>query len=149
MLKFLAKLLLLSTLTQAGNINTIEDGVAVIRTSAYCQSFAIKNAPKPHPLLSGETRRWYNDRLGEILEILNSGEYKKLCEREKAIAASNLRNCFKYTAREAMKCTSCADYLNANEKSLSFEFLEEKYDKNYTKLIELINQEKALIGYQK
>ncbi len=136
MLKFLAILLSLSTLTQAGNINTIEDGIEVVRKPDYCQSFSIENVPEPHSMLSGETRKWYNDRLSEIPEILNSGEYKNLCEREKAIAASNLRNCFKHTARDAMKCASCADYLNAHEKPLSFEFLEEKYDRNYTKLIE-------------
>ena len=135
-LNFLAILLSLSTLTQAGNINTIEDGIEVVRKSDYCQSFSIENVPEPHSMLSGETRKWYNNRLSEIPEILKSEEYKSLSEKEKAIAASNLRNCFKHTARDAMKCASCANYLNANEKPLSFEFLERKYDRNYTKIIE-------------
>lgn len=136
MLKFLAILLSLSTLTQAGNISTIEDGIEVVRKPDYGQSFSIENVPEPHSMLGGETRKWYNDRLSEIPEILNSGEYKNLGEREKAIAASNLRNCFKHIARDAMKCVSCADYLKAHEKLSSFEYLEEKYDRNYTKIID-------------
>lgn len=124
-------------LTVAGtNVNTVQGREAVVQQPDYCQSFSIKDVPISRSMLSGETRKWYNDRLSEIPEILNSGEYKDLCEREKAIAASNLRNCFKHTARDAMKCASCADYLNANEKPLSFKFLENKYDKNYTKIIE-------------
>lgn len=124
-------------LTVAGtNVNTVQDGGAVIQQPDYCQPFSLENVPEPHSMLSGETRKWYNDRLSEIPGILNLGEYKSLGEREKAITASNLRNCFKQTAREAMKCTSCADYLNVYEKPLSFEFFEEKYDGNYTKIIE-------------
>ena len=124
-------------LTVAGtNVNTVQDREAVIQKPDYCQSFSINDVPDPHSMLSGETRKWYNDRLSEIPEILDSDIYNDLSEKEKAITASNLRNCFKYTAREAMKCASCADYLNANEKPLSFESLENKYDKNYTRIIE-------------
>ena len=129
-------ILLLAMVMPVGNYNTHVAEAVTDQGAAYCQSFSIKNAPKPHSMLNGETRKWYNDRLSEIPKILNSGEYKNLCEREKAIAASNLRNCFKHTARDAMKCASCADYLNAHEKPLSFEFLEEKYGRNYTKIIE-------------
>lgn len=127
---------LLTLTVAATNANTVQNGVAVVQQPNYCQRFSIENIPEPHSMLIGETRKWYNNRLSEIPEILKSEEYKSLSEKEKAITASNLRNCFKYTAREAMKCASCADYLNANEKPLSFEFLEEKYDRNYTKLIE-------------
>lgn len=127
---------LLTLTVAATNANTVQEGIAVIQKPDYCQSFSIKDVPDPRSMPSGETRKWYNDRLSEIPEILKSEEYKSLSEKEKAITASNLRNCFKYTAREAMKCASCADYLNANEKPLSFEFLEEKYDRNYTKIIE-------------
>ncbi len=131
-----ALILLLAMVMPVGNYNTHNAEVATAQSAAYCQSFSIENVPKPHSMLGGETRKWYNDRLSEIPKILNSEEYKNLGEREKAITASNLRNCFKYTARNAMKCTTCANYLNANENPLSFEFLEEKYDRNYTKIIE-------------
>lgn len=120
----------------ATNANTVQNGVAVVQQPDYCQSFSIEDVPEPHSMLTGETRKWYNGKLGKISEILDSDAYKNLSEREKAITASKLRNCFKYLAREAMKCTSCAEYLNAHEKPLSFEFLEEKYDRNYTKIIE-------------
>ena len=136
MLKFLAILLSLSTLTQAGNISTIEDGITVARNSDYCQLFSIENRPKPHSMLSGEARKWYNYLLSKIPDCLNSEEYKSLSEREKALISSKLRNRAKIIVREAMQCTSCADYLKAHEKLSSFEYLEEKYDRNYTKIIE-------------
>ena len=119
-----------------GNTGALQENLLDSSTTNYCASLSIDNVPNAGSMLSGETRKWYNSNLEKIPQILNSEPYSFATEREKAQLSFSLRNCYKHLARVAMKCTKCADYLNANEPPLTFESLEKKYSKNYTMIME-------------
>lgn len=135
MLKTLVLILILMSVAPE-NVSTINNGTVSTKDEEHWDGSCLRTIPDFHSMLSGKARNWYNDRLSEIPQILKYESYDGLSERERAMEASNLRNCYKSEARKLIKCTTCAQYLNANEKMLSFEELENKYGGNYTRIIE-------------
>lgn len=123
-------------------------------SSSYCDE--IQGSCKFNPLflslnqtenkLTGrQTREFYNKNAKNIGHILE--KYYSYCSLEnQAKIAYDSRDYIKKLARDNMKCSSCADYLNKTEKGFTYEQMLTKY-KSPKKIIEASQRTRESVNW--